>query len=684
MASTVPELVKGKVNSGDEWVVVIKVKYGDNLRRFGAHVYQKLMVIEYNMNKLRAKISNLFEFNKDAVMILTYTDEDNELVTLDNDDELLDAVICQRINPLRINVNLQTQSVGGSESSRKAESSDTRSERSTHTHHGFPHIELNSAVKEALKPVPQPFRGVLTNISHHVLETASRTPAFVDLLLQLLNKHVSNASSSREALDNPSGDGHLGSNHLQQQPENIEKMHPKESYVVHSNSNNSPSFFIARSPSKSQCGSTYQADAIRNTVASATAFPCHSPQLKPCPQLCRSPQCMPYTFHRGVICDGCGMHPILGTRYVSTVKEDYDLCSTCFSDVDSKNEYFRIDWSGYQFPKDGSQSPSTLSFDGRKKAPIPKLKSCFIQDVTIRDGTVLHPCSRFTKIWRMRNNGTIAWPFGTRLVWVDGDHLGENDSVQLKIPESGFPVDEELDIAVDIVTPSLPARYVSYWQLASPSRHKFGEQVWVVVLVVDAETPSSRRGSHAMLDLNLPPEGSHLSGLGKIDVNAEPVDSVVEAGEIMLHEELLKPIILDTWNLMQQSNDVPNSSSPNSQSSAVSNPSICLSESSTFTSLSNPPEASCSPSHALTEEDQLDQSLLSELHLNKETVRLFDMESLVEDLCGYVEWEPLLKELHEMGFHDKQLNRKLLLKNGGSIKRVVLDLLSEENAEQFL
>ncbi|KAG0492881.1 hypothetical protein HPP92_006279 [Vanilla planifolia] len=623
MASTVPELVKGKVHSGDEWVVVIKVKYGDNLRRFGAHVYQKLMVIEYNMNKLRAKISNLFEFNKDAVMILTYTDEDNELVTLDNDDELLDAVICQRINPLRINVNLQTQSVGGSESSRKAE--------------------------KALKPVPQPFRGVLTNISHHVLETASRTPAFVDLLLQLLNKHVSNASSSREALDNPSGDGHL-----------------------------------ARSPSKSQGGSTYQADAIRNTVASATAFPCHSPQLKPCPQLCKSPQCMPYTFHRGVICDGCGMHPILGTRYVSTVKEDYDLCSTCFSDVDSKNEYFRIDWSGYQFPKDGSQSPSTLSFDDRKKAPIPKLKSCFIQDVTIRDGTVLHPCSRFTKIWRMRNNGTIAWPFGTRLVWVDGDHLGENDSVQLKIPESGFPVDEELDIAVDIVTPSLPARYVSYWQLASPSRHKFGEQVWVVVQVIDAETPSSRRGSHAMLDLNLPPEGSHLSGLGKIDVNAEPVDSVVEAGEIMLHEELLKPIILDTWNLMQQSNDVPNSSSPNSQSSAVSNPSICLSESSTFTSLSNPPEASCSPSHALTEEDQLDQSLLSELHLNKETVRLFDMESLVEDLCGYVEWEPLLKELHEMGFHDKQLNRKLLLKNGGSIKRVVLDLLSEENAEQFL
>lgn len=33
------------------------------------------------------------------------------------------------------------------------------------------------------------------------------------------------------------------------------------------------------------------------------------------------------------------------------------------------------------------------------------------------------------------------------------------------------------------------------------------------------------------------------------------------------------------------------------------------------------------------------------------------------------------------GFSDAETNRKLLIKNGGSIKRVVLDLISEEKAE---
>ncbi|KAL3685421.1 hypothetical protein R1sor_003443 [Riccia sorocarpa] len=35
------------------------------------------------------------------------------------------------------------------------------------------------------------------------------------------------------------------------------------------------------------------------------------------------------SVHHGVACDGCGKSPIVGVRYKSTVKEDYDLCSSC-------------------------------------------------------------------------------------------------------------------------------------------------------------------------------------------------------------------------------------------------------------------------------------------------------------------------------------------------------------------
>lgn len=140
------------------------------------------------------------------------------------------------------------------------------------------------------------------------------------------------------------------------------------------------------------------------------------------------------------------------------------------------------------------------------------MESRFIKDVTVFDGTLIPPSTPFTKIWRMRNNGTIQWPYGTRLVWVGGDKFANRDSVLLEvlpqllhdlsllttlffiimklqlsplmqIPGDGFPVNNELDIAIDLVSPPTPGKYLSYWRLASPSGQRFGQQVWVLIQV---------------------------------------------------------------------------------------------------------------------------------------------------------------------------------------------------------
>lgn len=63
----------------------------------------------------------------------------------------------------------------------------------------------------------------------------------------------------------------------------------------------------------------------------------------------------------------------------------------------------------------------------------PKLDSRFIQDVNILDGTIMAPLTRFTKIWRMRNNGNLVWPQGTQLVWIGGDRLSDKFSVELEV-----------------------------------------------------------------------------------------------------------------------------------------------------------------------------------------------------------------------------------------------------------
>jgi next to BRCA1 gene 1 protein len=54
----------------------------------------------------------------------------------------------------------------------------------------------------------------------------------------------------------------------------------------------------------------------------------------------------------------------------------------------------------------------------------------------------------------------------------------------VQIPVNGFPVDKEIDVAVDFVSPARPGRYISYWRLASPSGQKFGQRVWVDIQVV--------------------------------------------------------------------------------------------------------------------------------------------------------------------------------------------------------
>lgn len=50
----------------------------------------------------------------------------------------------------------------------------------------------------------------------------------------------------------------------------------------------------------------------------------------------------------------------------------------------------------------------------------------------------MSPSTPFTKIWRLRNNGTIPWFVGTQLVWIGGDRLGNQTSVELEVHVHSF------------------------------------------------------------------------------------------------------------------------------------------------------------------------------------------------------------------------------------------------------
>jgi Ig-like domain from next to BRCA1 gene len=95
----------------------------------------------------------------------------------------------------------------------------------------------------------------------------------------------------------------------------------------------------------------------------------------------------------------------------------------------------------------------------------------FVQDVTVADGTTYSPGAEFTKIWRLRNNGSCTWNSNYSLVFVSGERMGAPKSVQL--PGNVRP-GESVDVQVDFLAPAEQGRYRSYWMLSNADGERFG------------------------------------------------------------------------------------------------------------------------------------------------------------------------------------------------------------------
>lgn len=95
----------------------------------------------------------------------------------------------------------------------------------------------------------------------------------------------------------------------------------------------------------------------------------------------------------------------------------------------------------------------------------------FIADVTIPDGTVFSPGAKFTKVVRLRNNGTCTWTKDYALAFVSGEDM--NGSHRVRFP-SDVPPGQTVDMAVDLQASLTPGRYRGYWMLSDPSDAMFG------------------------------------------------------------------------------------------------------------------------------------------------------------------------------------------------------------------
>jgi len=190
--------------------------------------------------------------------------------------------------------------------------------------------------------------------------------------------------------------------------------------------------------------------------------------------------------HAGVVCDAC-QNGIVGIRYKCSNCSDYDLCEGCEKKAASVHDpthvflkILRPQGSGgrgcpYMRPHGWGHRMGRCGGGQHQGKHLAR----FVADVTYEDGTVVPANQPFVKIWRVRNEGNTAWPENTHLGFVGGDKLSNVESVAV----APISASEELDIAVDMVAPPKPGRYVSYWRLVQPDGSKFGQRVWVDIIV---------------------------------------------------------------------------------------------------------------------------------------------------------------------------------------------------------
>ena len=103
----------------------------------------------------------------------------------------------------------------------------------------------------------------------------------------------------------------------------------------------------------------------------------------------------------------------------------------------------------------------------------------FVSDVTIPDNTNMKPGQKFTKTWRVRNNGTCAWEAGFKLNFIGGDAMG---GAILTLDKAISP-GSETELSVPMTAPNTSGTHRSNWRMATAAGANFGDEVYVIIVV---------------------------------------------------------------------------------------------------------------------------------------------------------------------------------------------------------
>ena len=103
----------------------------------------------------------------------------------------------------------------------------------------------------------------------------------------------------------------------------------------------------------------------------------------------------------------------------------------------------------------------------------------FVDDVTIKDGTIVTPGSIVDKQWLVTNSGTCNWDSTYRLKLINGDALGATAEQSLYPARAGT----QATLRIVFTAPTEAGTYHSAWQAFAPDGSSFGDAVYMTINV---------------------------------------------------------------------------------------------------------------------------------------------------------------------------------------------------------
>ena len=115
--------------------------------------------------------------------------------------------------------------------------------------------------------------------------------------------------------------------------------------------------------------------------------------------------------------------------------------------------------------------------------PVPCNKVKYIDDLSIVDDTVMAPNTAFTKMWRIRNDGTCTWTTAYSVYFDSGTQMGALASIPLT--RNVYP-GETYDISISMTAPASAGTYTGNWKLKDQSGVNFVTNPLYVRIIVQA------------------------------------------------------------------------------------------------------------------------------------------------------------------------------------------------------